>query len=58
MSEFFICNRCQKKTISRLKYFVSIPISGDGCNKYKILDNVCLYCCFVLTEYYKDCIFY
>ena len=57
MSEFFICNRCQKKTISRLKYFVSVPIYGS-CDKTKILDNVCLYCCFVLTDYYKDCIFY
>ena len=55
---YFCCARCQKKTINSLKYFVSIPIHGDGCNKQKIIDNVCLYCCFILIDYYKDCIFY
>lgn len=55
---YFCCARCNKKTINSLKYFVSIPISGDGCNKYKIVDGVCLYCCFILTEYYRDCIFF
>ena len=57
MSDYFICNRCQKKTISRLKYFVSVPTYNSS-YKTKILDNVCLYCYFVLSNYYKSAVFY
>ena len=57
MPATFCCARCQNNVVSTLRYSITVPLH-QGAERVKIIDDVCLYCYFILSSYYKDCIYF
>ena len=57
MDNHFICSRCQNKTVNSLKYFITVPVCGSD-KEERIEENICLYCYFILSNYYKDAVYF
>ena len=57
MPSKFCCARCQNNVVSTLRYSITVPLH-TGAERVRIIDDVCLYCYFILSSYYKDCIYF